>query len=338
MKKSSFTTIVLLSLTPIAQANKVKTLSVSAPDGYHKDAVVKVYSTNGEKWTSVDNTHESLFAVNLNAKCKYEGKGNKAYKGNFWVSGFERVGTLAPSNKLIPHSKKASSKFRYQGDTNLNIVKACNTELTKRLSENADLTKYHVLAKGFTIDYPAAFNASYSLLCKPTGIGFSDSRTKSTKINAKIQCQGSDLAKEKIPKPKPVPIKKVKLAKLIKKIEFGPNMKHIVGKCPAQVEYNGSITANRFGMVEYQYVSHDGRKSPKFKLKFDKAGTKKLRVWKRTINKESDVKTIRASSSNKRKFDYAGWYRVDILNQEGVNSVKKGYTLTCQDKPMQIKK
>ncbi len=337
MKKVIFIGASLLVLNEAAFANKIKKFSLKAPEGYSEAAVVKVYSTNGEKWNKIDQTQEVNFKAQLNAECKYEGKGNKAYKGDFTVSGFTQVGADYPAKHLIPHVKETKGTFRFDKNSNFDFVQACNVELEKKLSENADLTKYDILAKGFSLNYPAAVKASYYLTCKPTGIGFADTSSKSVLLNTKIQCQGSDLAKEKIPK-KPVPVKSVKLANLIKKVEFAPKVKHIVGTCPAQVEYNGAITTNRFGTVEYQYVSHDGRKSPKFKLDFNKAGTKKLRVWKRTINKEDDPNAFRAGSSNKDKYDYKGWYRIDILNPKGIKSIQKAYTLSCQDRKMMLKK
>jgi hypothetical protein len=58
------------------------------------------------------------------------------------------------------------------------------------------------LSKGFTVNYPAACKVNFGLTCKPTGLGFSDYKSKSVMVNARIQCAGFDLAKEKTPKPK----------------------------------------------------------------------------------------------------------------------------------------
>lgn len=327
----------LVLLSPMAQANKVKKLKVKAPEGYANAPVVEVYSTTGEKWNKVDKTKETTARVGLNAECKYEGKGNKAYSGNFGVYGFTQVGDEAPADFLIPHAKEAKARFRYEKSTELDVVQVCNTELEKRLSQDADLTKYEVLAKGFTVNYPAAFTASYYLKCSPTGLGFSDSSIKKVKVNAKISCAASDLAKEKIPKPEPVPIKRAKLVDLIKSVKFGPNKKHLVGTCPAQVEFNGSITSNRPGTVEYQYISHDGRKSPKFTLKFDKASQKKLRVWKRTINKEKTQDKLAIRGQTGSAYDYRGWYKLKILSPAGQKEIKRDYTLKCVKPSQQIK-
>ena len=324
--------IMLLGNSFNATANKVKKLNLTAPQGYSKAPTVYVYSTKGEKWNKVDKVKATTFSVNLNADCKYEGKGNKAYRGNLSVSGFNQVGKELPADFLIPHAKSASAKFRYEGNSGFDAIKACNTELEKRLSQDADKTKYHVLAKGFTIKYPAALRVNYSLTCKPTGLGFSDYSSKSVKVNAKINCQGSDLAKQKIPKPQPIPARKATLVPLIKSVTFGPQIKNMVTTCPTQVKLNGNITATRPGTVKYQYLSHDKRKSPIFTLKFNKAGTKSLRPWLRTINKQQrDTKVTRYATA-KPKYDYKGWYKLVILSPAGKKSVMASYNLKCVKK------
>ncbi len=146
----------LLAATP-AFANKVKKLSVGAPAGYDSAPVVVVYSSSGEKWDRVDKTAATKATVKLNAECRYEGKGNKAYKGSLSLDGFTGVGDTDPDSFLIPHAKTARRGFRYSGGASLNPMKVCGNELEKRLSQDASLTKYHLLAKGFSVKYPAAF-------------------------------------------------------------------------------------------------------------------------------------------------------------------------------------
>ena len=196
-KLVSISALIALTVSAPSMANKVKKLTIKAPEGFNNAPVVEVYSTNGEQWNKVDKTKETTFKVGFNADCKYEGKGNKAYKGNFGVYGFTQVGDESPSNFLIPHAKEAEAKFRFNKTEGFDFVGVCKTELEKRLSQNADLTKYHVMAKGFTVKYPAAIKVGYTLQCKPTGIGFEDISTKRVNVNAKIKCAGSDLAKSR---------------------------------------------------------------------------------------------------------------------------------------------
>lgn len=91
----------------------------------------------------------------MNAECRYEGKGNKAYEGDLIVEGFDIIGDTDPADFLIPQSSTAEATFRYVNGEGqpTNPVEICKTELTKRLSENKDLTKYHILSKGFTVTH-----------------------------------------------------------------------------------------------------------------------------------------------------------------------------------------
>lgn len=145
-----FALLVFLLLSPIAQANTVKKLNLTTDDGFSGAATVSVYSTQGEKWDKVDKTVSTKFRIGLNAECKYEGKGNKAYRGSLSVAGFSLLGSYEPANFLIPNAKNASGTFRWESgeEQPTSPVKVCSDELAKRLSADADLTRYHVLSKG----------------------------------------------------------------------------------------------------------------------------------------------------------------------------------------------
>lgn len=326
-----FVFIVILLLSPVVQANKVKKLNLWADNGFSNAATVSVYSTKGEKWDKVDKTVSTKFRIGLNAECKYEGKGNKAYRGKLSVSGFSLLGSHEPANFLIPHTKEASGTFRYESGEGqpTSPIKVCSDELAKRLSADADLTKYHILSKGFSVKYPAAFTVNFSLTCKPTGWGFTDYKNKSVLVNARIQCAGSDLAKEKIPKPIPKP-KRAKLVTLVKSVSFAADPSEYTGSCPTGISFNGTITANRSGTVKYRYISHDGKKSPELTLEFNGAGSKATRKWHRTLSKPEPGKTLSAGGQPS-KWDHQGWYRIDVLSPKGQPSVKATYKVDCSE-------
>lgn len=84
--------IFLLALAGNSQANKVKKMDIDAPDGFSQAPRVKVYSSKGEKWDRIDKTASTMIQVRLNAECKYEGKGNKAYRGSMTVPGYTAQG------------------------------------------------------------------------------------------------------------------------------------------------------------------------------------------------------------------------------------------------------
>lgn len=331
---AGFLLLAALTLPPSAFANKVKKLSISNPSGYSNAPEIEVYSTNGEKWTDVDKTDTSRFTVGLSAECQYEGKGNKAYRGNFFIPGFVLVGDKEPANFLIPHSKTATGVFRWEDGAgqSLDPVKVCNDELQKRLADNPNKTKYHILADGFRVNYPAAFKASYSLICQPTGAGFADSSTKSAMINARIKCEGSAAAAAKLPSDKPKP-KRAMLAParaqpLLKAASFEAEPEVHTGACPVAVKFSGTMTANRAGTVRYQYVKHDGTKSPEFELAFDKASTQKTRDWQTTVSEPKAGTTLSAGGTSGSN-DIQGWYRLEVLSPAPKGKIVAHYRVMC---------
>ena len=325
----SLTGIFLLVFASASQANKVKKMDIDAPDGYSKAPLIKVYSTDGEKWDRIDKTASTMIEVKLNAECKYEGKGNKAYRGSMTVPGYTAQGDPAPANFLIPHADSAEGLFRYNTGEGQSIdpIAACKNELQKRLSEQPDKTKYHLLSRGFTLNYPAAITVNYYLTCKPTGWGFTATDSDSTKVNAKIECQKSALAEEKIPKPAPKP-KRVKIAAPLKTATFVVVPAEYTGKCPVSVEFKETITANYRVNVRYRYVSHDGRESPEFVLEFEKAGTLPTRKWLRTVSKPDTSKSL-SMGGKPSQWDVQGWQKLEILSpKEGTITAK--YKVDCQ--------
>jgi hypothetical protein len=320
-----------MTFPSVAAANKINKLDVSPLDGYDEAPTIEVYSTNGEQWNAVDKTQAVHFKVHLNAECKFEGKGNKAYEGDLTVAGFDIIGDTEPADFLIPHSSTVGASFRFVDGAGQPVkpIDVCDTELTKRLSENKNQTKYHILSKGFTVNYPGAFEVKYRLYCRAAGLGKFDLGSDTTLVNARIHCAASDLAEAKIPKPAPTP-KAVpsRLKPLVKAISFEADPASHQGDCPVNIRFNGSITATRAGTVKYQYVSHDNRKSPEFTLAFKAAGTERTRTWSRTLGKP-DSGTKLAAAPGEPAWDYQGWYRLDILYPKPAKSVQANYQAAC---------
>jgi hypothetical protein len=314
-----------------AYANKITKLNISGKSGFGDAPEIEVFSTTGEKWTDVDKTDQSKFSVNLSAKCRFEGKGNKAYEGDLSVPGFVYVSGKKPSNFLIPNSGTASGVFRWDTGTgqSLNPVKVCNDELQKKLANQPNKTKYHILADGFTVNYPAAFTTKFRMYCHDIAGGKTDLGSDTTMVNAKIKCVGSPKAAQKIPK-EPVKPKMAKLVPLIKTASFKADPSNYSGKCPTGVKFDGSITANRPGTVTYLYTNHEGKKSPKFTLEFDKAGTKKTRAWSTTVSekKPNPQGTIKAAGGGSGSNAIQGWTRLDVLTPTQGKIMAK-YTVNC---------
>ena len=315
-----------------ASANKIQKLDISPYEGFSNAPLVEVYSTNGEKWNAVDKSEAVKFRVKLKAECQYEGKGNKAYEGDLMVEGFDIIGDTDPADFMIPHSSSAEATFRYNDGAGQPVdpIEVCNTELTKRVSENKDQTKYHILSKGFTVDYAGAFTVKYRMYCRATGLGKTDYGSDSTLVNARIRCAGSDLARDKIPKT-PAPAKAVpaRLTPLVKSVQFKADPQTYQGKCPVGIKFNGSITASRAGTVKYRYSSHDGKQSPELTAEFKQAGTQATRTWNRTLSQPDPGSNI-AATSDGSDWDYQGWYRLDILEPASNESAKAEYKASCK--------
>jgi hypothetical protein len=153
----------------------------------------------------VDPTETTTIELNLHAECQWEGRGNKAYRGRLSAPGFVLVGQHRPVNFMIPHSRTASGLFRWDGGSEHSIdpVKVCNDELDRRVANAPGKTRYHFLAEGFKVEYPAALRVDYRLTCKPIGLGFEDASTKTAKANAVVECAASPQAQAKIPSSRP---------------------------------------------------------------------------------------------------------------------------------------
>ncbi len=330
-------TIAVLAMLPSsALANRIDKLDIWPKEGFSGAPKITVYSTNGEKWNKVDETEAVKFEVHLNAECRFEGRGNKAYEGDLRIPGFDIIGDTEPAHFLIPHSNTASGTFRWAGggDQPTNPIQVCATELTKRLSENKDQTKYHVMAKGFTVDYPGAFQVTYRMYCHATGLGRSDLGSDTTLVNARIHCAASDLAEKKIPPPPAPKPKPARLTQLVKSVSFEADPKTFHGDCPTTVRFNGTITAGRKGTVKYQYVSHDGRTSPTFSLNFKQAGTQTTRAWSRTLSKPDTTGDL-AAPGGKSEWDHQGWYRLEVLDPaKPVHRETANYQVSCKPLPV----
>jgi len=334
MKRKALVLLFGATLFPVAAlSNKIDEFSISNYQGFDRAPELEVYSTSGERWTDVDQTDMSKFAIRLNAECKWEGRGNKAYRGNISAPGFVLVGQKEPANFLIPHADEASGVFRWDGGQGQDFdpVQACNTELDKRVANNPNKTKYHFLADGFRVNMPAALRVSYRLTCKPTGAGFTEAKTKSVMINTRVKCSGSPQAAAKIPsaQPKPVAPKRARIVPLLKTASFEANPEVYTAACPATIAFDGTITANRAGTVKYRYVKHDGSKSPQFEMRFDRAGTKKTRAWQTSVTRPNAATTLSAGGADQNPDDIQGWYRLDVLSPAPKGSIVAHYRVMC---------
>ena len=316
-----------------ASANKVKHFNIGNPYGFDRAPELAVYSTTGERWTNVDPTATTTIELNLHAECQWEGRGNKAYRGHMLAPGFVLVGQKQPANFMIPHSSTASGLFRWDGgsDHSVDPVKVCNDELARRVANAPGKTKYHFLAEGFRVEYPAALRVDYRLTCKPTGLGFEDASTKTVRANAVVDCAASPQAQAKLPSSRPARARvppPPRAAPLLKAASFEAQPEVHTAECPATIQFDGSLTANRAGTVRYQYVKQDGTKSPEFTLEFDAAGTKATRPWRTVVSQPAAGTTLSAGGDSSHA-DIQGWYRLDVLSPQPAGQITAHYRVMC---------
>ncbi len=299
--------------------------------------VVEVYSSDGERWDKFVQGKSAPFRVKAYSECKYplhgdnEDKLTKAYEGKLSLGGFS-LSNVDPSGKSWRFWLWATinGQATYVGGGKTDPVEVCNAELDKRLATQGGVSKYEILAKGFDLVYPAAYRASFTLTCNPTGLGFIDYRTVTADISARIKCLASPKAAAKIPKPKPKP-KKVDLALPIKGVKLKLDPDYHQGQCPVSIRLDATVDLNYPAEVKYQYIGDKGFKTPVFTLpKKAKGGAWNLKPWKRSIERPSRQGMLSAGPGKKPYF-HAGWMKVKILSPVPMTSAPAKFKVRCID-------
>jgi hypothetical protein len=327
-------------LIPVnANANKIKSFEVTPVPGYEKAPKITVYSSNGETYNKIDATKTSRARVRAKMQCKYGnnfGNADKAYDAKLELQGHAATTATDPQDgtSLWAIGKngqgQVSRTFRWSGGNGApNFAKICNSEVQKRLSEQPGKTKYHIMAKGFNVNYPAGLQARLRFTCKPTGAGFTEAKTKSTLINTQIVCQSSALAETKIPKPKPKP-KRAKIVSMVEQVSFSSDRKDFSGKCPTKVSFTGTIKARRKGEVKYRFIKHGGKTSGTYTMNFNGPGTKSVVPWGTTVAQPKTGQTIAAYDTSNKPYNKTGFYRLEVQDLKGkLKTVKAPYSVTC---------
>src|SRR5687767_3300462 len=91
------------------------------------------------------------------------------------------------------------------------------------------------------------------------------------------------------------------------------------GPCPLRVVFNGSITANGPGTIEYTFVRSDGATGPSYKMEFLKAGSQPVTTdW-----------TLGDATTLPR---YEGWQTIKILSPNEIESSREAgrFEINCQ--------
>jgi hypothetical protein len=175
--------------------------------GFDRAPELEVYSTERRALDDGRRDRHVPVEMALKAECQYEGKGNKAYRGDIAVPGFVLVGQKEPPNfrhpafglglRCVPLGRRAGAGLR-SGE-------GLQRRAGQARRERSEEDEVPLPREGIRVNYPAALRVSYTLTCKPTGAGFTDTDTKSVMVNTKVKCGASPLAEARIPSDKPKP-------------------------------------------------------------------------------------------------------------------------------------
>ncbi len=310
-----------------AHANKVVKNTISSSP-LEKDVSVRVMSTNGETWNSVDGQDTTLIMLDGNFTCQF-GWDNpgKFYKFDYSYEDFERVTAATPSP--YDPSQKVAAGFRYKPSAEgFDARKVCTDETDKLLKQFPSLSKSEVMAQTRTFLINDASKGSFRAVCEKTGIGFDGSQTKEISLDVEVICEGSEAAQNKLPK---APIEPVEMSfvDLVTDAKFYAKEPEQVGKCPMNVELIGWMKFSRPGTVRYRYVGSNGRTSPTITLTAEKAGRQLTRRWN-TMLKAPEPGSERASYAGQETSDVLkGSYRLEFVEPAGLPSLTANYSAVC---------
>ncbi len=344
---TSIGAILALSLGA-ASANEIKSFSVNPVPGFNKAPVITVYSSDGETYDRIDETNVTKARVRAKMICRFGNNfmnSGKAYEAHLTLQGHTPVGATDPSDGTTlwaigkDGNGQLSRNFRWASDPDSSkFTEFCNNEVEKRLSEQPDKTKYHIMAEGFTSDYPASLVAKVNFTCNPTLGGFIDSKTKSTMINSRVICKSSALAEKKIPKPT-VEVKSIQLPSMVEKLKLKSDRENFRGTCPVMVTFSGTITARYKGDVKYRLVNlqEPHKSSPTYTLKFSKPGTKSILPCTTSV-KQPEASTTLSAGGDKKPWSKSATYRLEAEGADGKKmSTTAEYNVECLSlKKMQI--
>lgn len=92
------------------------------------------------------------------------------------------------------------------------------------------------------------------------------------------------------------------------------------GPCPATIRFEGNITVNGSGRVDYRFRRNDGAASPIYTMKFEHKGTQPVaNSW--TIGKTSLPR-------------FSGWVSIKILAPNEMESARAHFRGTCSERPV----
>lgn len=286
-----------------------------------KGPIIKIYAEGSStKYSHVANTHTTFpVLVKYTASCSNKGKltGGSVAIGNAKTS-------IDSGSGFSSHSVWVN--VPYSAIKKINPSEHCNTYAkTLSLEKNQPLEK--IVQKGFTMKIPNVLSAKGTAYCTAAGLGKGDVASGSTdNLGVFLHCVANSKARSprkttKTTAPKPDTGKTTTNFESAKLSVRKPNY---IGKCPVGMKFDGTITANAKGKIEYQIIGDGNYSTPLKTLAFTKAGTKTFQ-WTRMVRKPDTSSQITMGGQAKDPNVIAGWMRLKVIYKlrNNIASTKK---------------
>jgi hypothetical protein len=283
--------------------------------------VIRVYSEGKDRFKSIGHTNEPVrFLGLLSGNC---GTIDKIRSLEFEVAG-QKVSLSHPDGQGAWFSRTGVVELARTEPQGFHAVRECNDQL-KALASRTGRTRSELVADGFGIRFRNWIEGRATLTCNDR----KNNDSGTARLDIWVQCGGHPGVDEPIAPPgNPIP---AGLSPLVADLTFVVDRPSYVGKCPVGLQFTGSITASRAGLVRYRSRSDDGRTSPIDTLTFASAGTKVITTWGETLG-QPDPSVTQAAGPQDGGPNYKGWRRLEIIEPAGfAPSSTADFNVTCQE-------
>jgi hypothetical protein len=283
LKTTLLIVLALAAVAPPAHAGRVTNIKIE--QGSYKAGSpypeIRVESLDGKRYSTTDANSSLHFQLRAWARCSVLSAAAETKVGV--NGGWEILASGWASNlwadlvdgKTVGFDAPWASPAMPGGP-----VSACNDEVQRR--ENAGKPAWKSLKAGFKIKISNAYTGEIKVEC---GAVIKDHASRSVGLDTWIHCLPSPLAKEPVrtaPKPRRVPPPGPQPRSGPSTAELRVTPTDYRGKCPVQVNAQGSFTLPAAGRYWWRVVGDDGWKSPQIEFQAA-AGAHKSIFWKRQI-------------------------------------------------------
>lgn len=269
--------------------------------------VIHVFSSNGEKYTSIANDNENLkHASTVGGIC---GRRSQDFSSaSVEVAGTSHGVSGSGGHTIKNHTESFEFPFTLP-DISRTPAAACNFELDKRVA-NDNKSRAYWMQRGFVVKYENAYEAKFTASCSG-GLAHGEFSSETIKTPVWIACAATDVKPDR----KPIPVKPVEPSrakqlplKVRAKLEATKQGTIYASKCPVTVRYTGSIFVSRANFkVKYQIIGSDWE-SPQRTITIKRPGNQEITGWTQYYRekKRNPNQISNAPADNKKSPDSSG--------------------------------